>query len=360
MNEEIKEVLQQLIDKGYKAYVVGGYVRDYLMGNKSYDVDIATDALPNELLNIYENVHDTTLGGITLVIGNYTFDITTFREEIKYEGRKPIEFNYIDSIEQDVLRRDFTINSLYMDIEGDIIDLYDGISDIEKKLIKGIGNINDKMIQDPLRMLRALRFKIILDFNIEENLLTFIKQNKELINSLSYHRKKEELTYIVRSKNAIKGLNYIKELKLEDVLDIKIPDDLKECDDPIGIWAQLEVSDKYSFTKSELNYIESVRKILEYGIIDNIILYKYGLYLSRVAGNILNISIAYISDLYKELPIYSDKDIDITGEEIIKLLDIKPGKIITEIYDDLELNILEDKLKNNKEELKKYIIDNWS
>ena len=360
MNDEIKSVLNKLIDKGYQAYVVGGYVRDHLMGVESFDVDIATDALPNELVNIYDNIKDNTLGGITLVIGNYTYDITTFREEIKYAERKPIEFNYINDVNKDILRRDFTINSLYMDIDGNIIDIYDGIKDIENKIIKSIGNINDKMIQDPLRMLRAIRFKSVLDFNIEDSLLTFIKQNKELINTLTYHRKKEELDYIIQSKNAIKGLKYIKELKLEEVLDIKIPDELKVCDDKLGIWAQLEVSNQYPFTKNELNYIDNIRKIIEYGIIDNIILYKYGLYVSRVAGNILGISTAYISDLYKELPIYSDKDIDITGEEIIDLLKIEPGKIISQVYDDLELNILEGKLKNNKEELKKYILDNWS
>lgn len=247
-----------------------------------------------------------------------------------------------------------------MDIDGNIIDIYDGTKDIEDKIIKAIGNINDKMIEDPLRMLRAIRFKSILDFNIEDNLLTFIKQNKALITGLSYNRKKEELDYIIQSKNAIAGLNYIKELKLEDVLDIKIPDEIKPCDDAIGIWAQLEVSSQYQFTKNELNYIESIRKVLDYGIIDNIILYKYGLYISRVAGNILGISTAYISDLYKNLPIYSNKDIDITGEEIMDLLHIEPGKIISQIYDDLELNILEDKLENNKEALKKYILDNWS
>ena len=360
MNDEIKSVLNKLIDKGYEAYIVGGYVRDHLMGVESFDVDIATNALPNELVNIFDNIKDNNLGGITLVIGNYTYDITTFREEIKYESRKPVEFNYISDIKKDVLRRDFTINSLYMDCEGNIIDFYDGTKDIEDKQIKAIGNINDKMIEDPLRMLRAIRFKSILDFNIEDNLLTFIKQNKNLISGLSYSRKKEELDHIIQSKNAIKGLDYIKKLKLEEVLDIKIPDEIKPCDDAIGIWAQLEVSNQYQFTKNELNYIESIRKVLDYGIIDNIILYKYGLYISRVAGNILGISTAYISDLYKNLPIYSDKDIDITGEEIMDLLHIEPGKIISQIYDDLELNILEDKLENNKEALKKYILDNWS
>lgn len=359
MNEEIKNILNKIIEAGYKAYVVGGYVRDYLLGIESFDVDIATNALPTELNDIFDNVNNNNYGGLSLTKGDYTFDITTFRKEISYEDRRPIEFEYIDSIEEDIVRRDFTINSLYMDVDGNIIDIYAGKKDIEDKIIRCIGNIKDKMVEDPLRMLRAIRFKTILGFDIEDNLLTFIKQNKELIKTLSYNRRKEELNYIIESKNRLEGLKYIKELKLEDVLEITIPDEIDDSESPIVIWSQLDFSDNYSFTKQDLQSIKSIKKIVSYGIIDNIILYKYGLYLSQLAGDILNVSDSYISDLYKDLPIYSNKDIDISADEIIKLLNIEPGAIIKNIYEDLELNILENSLKNDKGVLKKYIVDNW-
>ena len=359
MNEEIKSVLTKITDQGYKAYVVGGYVRDYILGIESYDIDIATNALPTELNELFDNVDNNMYGGLSFSKGDYNFDITTFRSEVTYEDRRPTEFNYIDTVEEDVVRRDFTINSLYMDSDGNIIDIYNGQDDINNRIIRCIGNIKDKMVEDPLRILRALRFKIVLDFELEENLLTFIKQNKDLINSLSYSRIKEELDYIIKSSNRVKGLNYLKELKLEDVLEINIPDEVDDSEAPLCIWAQLDFSPEYPFTKSELSTINDIKSIVSYGIIDNIILYKYGLYVSQLAGDILNISDSFISEIYKELPIYSSKDIDISGDEIIELLHIEPSGIIKDIYRDLETVILNNKLNNNKEEIKKYILDNW-
>ena len=359
MNEEIKSVLTKITDQGYKAYVVGGYIRDHYLGIESYDVDIATNALPAVLNEMFDNVDNNMYGGLSFTKGDYTFDITTFRSEISYEDRRPTEFNYIDTVEEDVVRRDFTINSIYMDKDQNIIDIYNGKEDIQNGIIRCIGNIKDKMVEDPLRMLRALRFKIVLGFDIEDNLLTFIKQNKDLINTLSYSRIKEELDYIIKSGNRVEGLKYLKELKLEDVLEITIPDEIDDSEAPLCIWAQLDVNPEYPFTKSELKVISDIKSIVSYGIIDNIILYRYGLYSSQLAGDILNISDAYISELYKELPIYTSKDMDISGDEIIELLGIEPSGLIKDIFRDLENNILEGKINNNKEEIKNYILDNW-
>ncbi|MCR5224240.1 MAG: CCA tRNA nucleotidyltransferase, partial [Bacilli bacterium] len=95
MNDEIKKVLNKLISNGYQAYIVGGYVRDYILGIYTNDVDISTDAKPNELMNMFDNTYDNTYGGITFSKGEYVYDITTFREEKKYNKRKPVEFSYV-------------------------------------------------------------------------------------------------------------------------------------------------------------------------------------------------------------------------------------------------------------------------
>lgn len=361
VNNTIKNILEKLENKGYKAYVVGGFVRDYLMGHISYDVDIATSALPNEIIETFSLNHqaDSTYGGIHFNSGKYHFDITTFRKEIKYENRRPVEFEYISSLKQDVLRRDFTINSIYMDSSGNLIDIYKGKKDIHDKIIKSIGNIKEKMTEDPLRMLRAIRFASLLSFSLEDELYNFIRDNSNLIKTLSYTRRKEELSNIFQSSNKLNGLKLIKELGLEESLDIKINKMVKFSDSPLGIWAQIDFSDKYVFSKKELDTIKDVRKICKYGIIDNTILYRYGLYSSIIAGDILDINRSYISSLYKDLPIYNDKDIVINGNDIINILEMNPCQKVKDIMYDIENSILDGSLSNDYESIKKFILKNW-
>lgn len=360
MNEKIKIILNKIIDSGYEAYVVGGFVRDYILGRESFDVDISTNAEPKTIKEIF-NLNSSTevnYGSVTIKDKLYSYEITTFRKELMYDNRKPVKLEFVQDIEIDIKRRDFTINGLYMDTNGKIIDLVDGLKDIDLKIIRCIGKISDKMLEDPLRMLRAIRFSSLLDFEIESNLFQFIKQNKELIITLSYNRKKEELDKIFKSKNLLKGINLIKDANLESVLNIKIGD-IKPCSNYLGVWAQIEASDEYLFTNKEKETINSIKKVLEYKTIDSIVLYQYGLYVGIIAGEILGYQKAFVSDIYKNMPIYSQKDILINGEQIIELLNIEPSEIISRILQDLELNILHGNLNNDEDSIKKYIIDNW-
>lgn len=359
MNEKIRLVLNKIKDKGFEVYLVGGFVRDYFLGRETYDVDIATNALPKDIIEIF-NLNTSTednYGSITFKDKTYSYEITTYRRDLSYEARKP-QIEFVDDIKVDVLRRDFTINSLYMDTDGNIIEDLNGIEDLKNKIVRCIGNINDKMVEDPLRILRTIRFATLLDFKIEENLYFFIKQNKELISTLSYTRKKEELDKIFKSKNVSRGIEIIKSLGIEKYLDIKI-DDVIPCSNYLGIWAQIEVSDKYPFSNQELDTIDAIKKVLKYGIIDNIVLYQYGLFVSIIAGEILGYQKSYISDIYKDMPIYNPKDIAINGDDIMQILNIEPSEKISKILEDLELNILHNNIKNEYEELKGYIIKNW-
>lgn len=360
MNEKIKNVLKSILDSGYEAYVVGGFVRDYILGMESYDVDISTNAEPKTIKEIFNlaSSTDDNYGSVDIKDKLYSYEITTFRKEILYENRKPVELEFVQDIEEDSKRRDFTINALYMTIDGKIIDLVDGLKDIDLKVIRCIGKISDKMIEDPLRMLRAIRFSSLLDFEIEKTLYQYIKQNKELIMTLSYNRKKEELDKMFKSQNLIKGIDLIKDANLEGVLNIKIGD-IKPCSNYLGIWAQIDFSEDYPFTSKEKETINSIKKVLEYGIIDSIVLYQYGLYVSIIAGEILGYNKAFVSDIYKDMPIYSQKDIMINAEEIIELLNVEPSEIISRVFQDLEINILHNNLNNTKEEIEKYIVKNW-
>src|SRR5574344_846728 len=172
-------------------------------------------------------------------------------------------------------------------------------------------------------------------------------------------RRKEELSNIFQSSNKLNGLKLIKELGLEESLDIKINKMVKFSDSPLGIWAQIDFSDKYVFSKKELDTIKDVRKICKYGIIDNTILYRYGLYSSIIAGDILDINRSYISSLYKDLPIYNDKDIVINGNDIINILKMNPCQKVKDIMYDIENSILDGSLSNDYESIKKFILKNW-
>ena len=265
MNDKIKNILQKLIDKGFSAYIVGGFVRDYILGLETYDVDIATSATPKDVREIFDlnNGNDENYGSIYIKDKLYNYDITTYRKELKYENRRPVEYEYIDSIHEDIQRRDFTINSLYMDLNGHVYDEVDGEKDLENKVIRMIGNINDKMIEDPLRLLRAVRFASTLNFKLEENLKNYIKQNTQLLRTLSYTRKKEELDRIFSSTNSLIGIELLQDLKMTKDLEINIPNNLVATTSAIGIWAQIEVLGDYQFSNQERDCIDKVKSIIK-------------------------------------------------------------------------------------------------
>ena len=127
MNKVIFEVLEKLEKNGYTAYIVGGFVRDLLMEKESLDVDICTDALPKDVKKIFEiNEESSEYGSISFRYNDYNFDITTFRKELTYLKRKPVEIEFIKDLYTDTLRRDFTINSICLDKDGNLIDKLDG------------------------------------------------------------------------------------------------------------------------------------------------------------------------------------------------------------------------------------------
>lgn len=357
MDKIIKDVLNKIEDNGYTAYLVGGYVRDYLLGKKTLDVDICTNALPKDLHKIFQgNTSSNNYGGFNLNIKGYNIDITTFRKELSYKKRKPTEIIYIDSLEEDIKRRDFTINSICMDKHEKTIDLVGGTNDLNNRVIRMLGNIKERLAEDPLRILRAIRFACTLDFDLDKNLYNEILKNYELVSTLSDLRIKLEISKILLNKNFLKGLNLLKELKILELLEIEY-NEITYVNDICGMWAQLKFNKDYSFTKQEKINIINIRKIIETGTIDNEILYNYGLYNSLVACEILNIDKKKINQMYKNLPIKSNKELQITNEEIISILNIKPSKIIKEIKKELISEILKCNITNRNSELRKYILN---
>ena len=355
MEEKAIEILNILNDNGYESYIVGGYPRDKLLGLKTNDIDICTSATPKEILETFDNViiSDMQYGSVVIAYKGYKYDVTTFRKEIKYEAnRKPIKIKYIKNIKKDLLRRDFTINTFCIDKDGNVIDILGIKEDLNRKILTTVGNPKYRIKEDALRILRCIRFATILDFNIDKKTCHYLSKYNYLLKKLSMNRKKEELDKIFLSKNKEKGVKLL--------IDINKLPRINLCTDLLGIWCQLEVDDIYPFTKLEKEQMILLRELLNYDNIDSYLLYKYGLYLCTVYADIKGISKRKINKMYSLLPIKSKKEIEINAVDIAKILSKEPGKYIKEIINDIEKNILNNKLNNNYEEIKKYIINNYS
>jgi len=200
-----EEIVQKLKSAGFEAYFVGGCVRDFVRGIVPGDYDIVTSALPEQIIGLFE--HTVAIGAkygvITVIEEDTTYEVATFRRDDDYEdGRRPIKIHY-SSAREDVLRRDFTINGLLMDpATGEIIDYVEGKADIEKKIIRTIGDPETRFSEDYLRMLRAVRFAGNLNYEIEERTKQSIKKNCARIKKISAERVQEELTKILIREGA--------------------------------------------------------------------------------------------------------------------------------------------------------------
>ncbi|MBQ6539196.1 MAG: CCA tRNA nucleotidyltransferase [Bacilli bacterium] len=357
LNDALK-LITMITDSGFDAYIVGGFVRDYIMGIESNDIDVTTNAKPKDLREIFKDSvsPQEDYGSVTVMFNNVRYEITTYRKEIGYiSNRKPDRIEYIDDLYEDIIRRDFTVNSLCMDNKGNIIDLLGSRKDIENKVIKCIGDPDHKFSEDAFRILRAIRFATVLDFDIEENTSKAINNQKHLLKNLSYYRKKEELDKIFTSKNVCRGVRLLLKYGLDKELEIENLKDVKSANNLIGVWTVLKVEDKYPFTSNEKSLIKNINTVLDKNNLDPYNLYKYGLYVNSVAGEIKGIDLKEISSRYQNLPIRSRKELDITAQDIIDMMGKEPGSYINEILGDIEYNVLYRKLKNNKEDICKYI-----
>lgn len=361
MYKKAIEVLNKFYENGYLAYIVGGYPRDYLLGIKTKDIDICTNANPKEIMEIFDTngISDIKYGSVKVIYKNYSFDVTTFRKDIKYENnRKPVKIKYINDIKKDLLRRDFTINTICIDKDGNFIDILNAKEDIDKKIIRTVGNPRYRLKEDALRILRAVRFASILDFNIDNKTKNYIVKYGYLLKRLSSSRKKEELDKIFSCVNKEKARDLLISLKIDKYLGIKNLDKIVMCDDIIGIWSQLELEEEYPMSKSEKDIIKKIRSMLDVDI-DNYNVYKYGLYVSTVVGSIKEISYREINKIYKSLPIYSKKDIKLSAIDITKILQREPGNYLSDILSDIEKRIVTLEIENDYDSLVSYVKNNY-
>lgn len=194
--QNIRFVLDTLIQNGHKAYIVGGCVRDLLCGKEPHDYDVTTSAMPYEIQKLFKKTVATgiTHGTITVIIDGEPVEVTTFRTESAYnDSRHPESVSFISDVKDDLARRDFTVNAMCYNDESGLVDLFGGVNDIKNKVLRTVGNAETRFSEDALRILRLFRFAATLQFKIEENTFNAAINCAQLLKNISAERIFSEL-----------------------------------------------------------------------------------------------------------------------------------------------------------------------
>lgn len=349
MDKIAKKILHIFKDNQIDAYLVGGYVRDVCLYRTTFDIDIAVKAPLSKikpLLIPFSPVQK--FHSLFFTIPPYHFTITPLRIEKNYtEKRKPLIVRETTSVYEDSKRRDFRINALYQKEDGSILDFYDGLKDLKNKTIRCIGDPIKKLEEDPLRLLRALRFASILNFQIEEDLEKAILKCRPLLKNLSYMRKREELEKIYRG-NPSMGFMLLNKYHINTYLDVQEP--LMYPPSFIGLLPQL--GDDYLFTKKE----KQSRKRMIYYInkekITDMDLLQAPLEEWESICFLKGISFISLQKRYNNLPITSLEQLNFPYDffKDFSSISIQKEKILS--------LVLERKISNDKEVIRQYLTDN--
>lgn len=208
--KDVEYIINKLQEEGYEAYVVGGCVRDILLGRIPKDWDIATSALPDSVISIFQNVIPTGIkhGTVTVMINDSGYEVTTYRIDGAYDdNRHPSDVEFVKNIKEDLARRDFTINAMAYNYNDGLIDPFGGTNDLEQKAIKCVGIPQLRFEEDALRMMRAFRFSAQLGFNIDTMTLKCIRNNSFRLLDVSKERIREEFNRILVCCNNIENSN---------------------------------------------------------------------------------------------------------------------------------------------------------
>lgn len=356
-------LLNEIESFGYKAFIIGGYPRDLYLGRSSSDVDICTDATPMEIVTIFKEVVTTSCeyGSVTIIYKNIKFEITTFRKEFDYSDlRHPSKIIYVSSLEEDIKRRDFTINTLAIDKYGNQIDYMGSIKDIDDRIIRTVESPKIKIKEDALRILRAVRFATVLDFKLDASLMKYIKKYGHNLRKISKDVIKNELDLIFSNSNKEYGIQLLLDLKLDRFLDISNLRNIKITPSMIVTWSELDVLDKYNFNSIERQTIIKINSLKDKNILDRHVLYEYGLYACTMAAELKGVDKKELNEVFNQIPIRSKLDIALSPLEICDVLMVEAGPFLKDLIRDLENKIIDGELKNIKEDLKEYIINKYS
>ena len=347
----MKEIVKLLNDNGYEAYIVGGYVRDYLLGLTSYDIDICTNAPIDEIIKIFKGRGKAFKEYYSYHIDEdgYSYDITSYRKEHRYRRNKPIDISPAKTLEEDLLRRDFTINTFAIDNKGYLIDTLGAKKDLNAKIIKMVGDTEKKLTEDKTRIIRAIRFACTLDFDLDPEILHFIANKKSyLLNEVPLEYKRKELDKIFDTNNIDKFFYFVSRYEMSKYFNISF-DKVVPTYNKYGVWAQIETDLPFSNKEKEL--INNIREIVSNKDIHLSDINKYTKEELYNASSILHLE-DKLRALEEIIKLHSIIDIDADPDMFLKYIRVEDLK---KTYKLVEKSIMEGYLQNKKEYIEDFI-----
>ncbi|WIM38760.1 CCA tRNA nucleotidyltransferase [Paenibacillus sp. PK4536] len=224
--EQGQSLLRRLTDQGYEGYFVGGCVRDELMGRPVNDMDIATNATPEQVIALFERTIPTGLehGTITVLIENEPFEVTTYRTETEYvDHRRPEQVQFVRELSEDLRRRDFTMNAIARGIDGEYVDPFHGIEDLRNGIIRCVGIADERFEEDALRMVRGIRFASVFDFEIEQQTWQALLNHQALIKHIATERIRVEMEKMIAGPYPYHGIELLLSSGLVPYMKVGVP-----------------------------------------------------------------------------------------------------------------------------------------
>ena len=366
------DILKIFNKNGYEAYFVGGCVRDYLLDEEFSDIDITTNALPEEVKKIFRKSIDTGIqhGTVTILVNGEGYEVTTFRTEDEYTNhRAPEKVEFVNNLREDLDRRDFTINAMALDSNGVLFDYHNGEKDLSSGVIRTVNNPNERFYEDALRMLRAFRFSSKLGFEIEYDTLEAIKKNAELIKFVSIERIVNEFKKLLSGKGNLRSLELLLDSKLNNYIpfleEIKIIQDFSKYSFCQSLYILSKINNIFFDILKTLKLSnKEVKLIKEFDKINVDFMSEIPLELILYKHNFEDV--VFVAEYFSynnrhniencKLTINSFDDVDITSQEIISVIGEKPGPWIKSVVSELEHEILLNRLNNNRKDILDFLL----
>lgn len=383
--KEASYLLNRIEENGFRAYFVGGCVRDHWLDKPIKDIDIASSAKPEEIQRIFPKTIPVGIEHGTVIVrhNHISYEVTTFRKEDKYEDfRRPSKVWFVSDLEEDLARRDFTFNAMAMDKSYNLFDPFDGREDLAKKQIRTVGHPDERFYEDPLRLMRACRFMSTYNLTIEEKTKKAVQKNASLLKRISVERITDEFRKLLEGEWAGPALSFMKYagifLYLPYPVEEKTEGNMLEFNwnflqETEQKWAAFlilgDVKDHREFLKKwklPNTVINRVLKILNAYNVDywtKMDVYRFGLETAilgiqlKYANQLISYEnhIQRVKDLALEIPIASRNEIPLNGVDILRIKQETPGVWLGHLYDEMEKEIVEGNLSLSKDLLTDWV-----